>query len=101
MRKINLLVIYAILLCTLAEGGKNGIGTEQSHIRYGILEDALKTDPVMDKSQLRDVLSSVSKKNFGEFESTEWSIIFDQSAMEATYYHRENYNKEFLFRLER
>ncbi len=85
----------------LAEGEKNGIGTEQSHIRYGILEDALKTNPVMDKSHVKDALSSVSKGNFGEFESTEWSIIFDQSAMEAAYYHRENYNKEFLFRLEK
>lgn len=85
----------------LAEGEKNGIGTEQSHIRYGILEDALKTNPVMDKSHVKNALSSVSKGNFGEFESTEWSIIFDQSAMEAVYYHRENYNKEFLFRLEK
>ncbi len=55
----------------------------------------------MDKSHVKDALSSVSKGNFGEFESTEWSIIFDQSAMEAAYYHRENYNKEFLFRLEK
>ena len=85
----------------LAEGEKNGIGTEQSHTRFGILEDALKENPVMDKSHVKDALNSVSKGNFGEFESTEWSVIFDQSAMEAAYYHRENYNKEFSFRLEK
>ena len=45
----------------------------------------------MDKSHVKDALSSVSKGNFGDFES----------AMEAAYYHRENYNKEFLFRLEK
>ncbi len=55
----------------------------------------------MHQSGVKDALSSVSKRNFGEFESTEWSVIFDQSAMEAAYYHRENYNNEFLFRLEK
>lgn len=85
----------------LAEGSKNGIGTKQSHTRYGILEDALNKNPVMGKEQVRDVLSSVSKGNFGEFESTEWSVVFNQSRLTASYYHRENYNKEFLFRLEK
>ena len=27
--------------------------------------------------QVRDALDSVSKDNFGEFESTEWSIVFN------------------------
>lgn len=84
----------------LAEGQKQGVGTEQSHIRFGILEDAIKENPVMDRQQVKDTLSSVSKGNFGEFESTEWSVVFDQSALTAAYYHRENYNKEFLFCLE-
>lgn len=85
----------------LAEGKKNGIGTKQSHTRFDILETALAENSLMDEGQVKDTLSSVSKGNFGEFESTEWSVVFDQTALTAAYYHRENYNKEFLFRLEK
>lgn len=63
----------------------------------------------------------MSKDNFGEFErspqgglhsrgssetdsecpleTTEWSIVFDQSALTAAYYHRENYGKAYLFQI--
>ena len=85
----------------LAEGEKNGIGTKQSHTRFDILETALKENASMDSTQVKNTLSSVSKGNFGEFESTEWSVVFDQTSLTAAYYHRENYNKEFLFRLEK
>ncbi len=81
----------------LAEGEKHGIGTAQSHERYDILMNALKEDPTMDMNDVRDALSSVSKKNFGEFESTEWSVVFDQSTGEVHYYHRENYDKRYTF----
>ncbi len=81
----------------LAEGEKHGIGTAQSHERYDILMNALKENPTMDMNDVRDALSSVSKKNFGEFESTEWSIVFDQSTGEVHYYHRENYDKRYTF----
>ncbi len=53
----------------------------------------------MDRMQVRDALSLVSKGNFGEFESMEWSVIFDQSALTAIYYHRENYDKSYAFEL--
>ena len=55
--------------------------------------------PAMTAARVRDALDSVSKDNFGEFESTEWSVVFDQSALTATYYHRENYEKAYPFRL--
>ena len=48
--------------------------------------------------QVRDALNSVSKDNFGEFESTEWSVVFDRSALRATYHHRESYQAGFSFR---
>lgn len=83
----------------LAEGEKNGIGTKQSHTRFELLEDRLKEHSAMDRMQVRDALSLVSKGNFGEFESTEWSVIFDQSALTAIYYHRENYDKSYAFEL--
>lgn len=84
----------------LAEGEKQGIGTEQSHERYDILLNQLDETPQMGMEDVRDALDSVSKDNFGEFESTEWSIVMNLSAGEARYYHRENYNQNYTFRLE-
>ncbi len=83
----------------LSEGEKQGIGTEQSHIRYEALEKALSRSEEMDAAMVRDVLDSVSKDNYGSGESTEWSIIFDQNALTAHYYHRENYESGYLFNL--
>ena len=84
----------------LAEGEKYGIGTEQSHERYDILMNQLEETPQMGMEEVRDALDSVSKDNFGEFESTEWSIVMNLSSGEARYYHRENYNQNYTFRLE-
>lgn len=81
----------------LAEGEKHGIGTAQSHERYDILMNALNEKSTMDMNGVRDALSSVSKGNFSEFESTEWSIVFNQSSGEVRYYHRENYDKGYMF----
>lgn len=83
-----------------AEGEKNGIGTAQSHERYDILKKALENQKVMSMEEVCDVLDSVSKKNFGEFESTEWSIVFNQSTGEVHYYHRENYENKYTFAIE-
>lgn len=81
----------------LSEGKKYGIGTEQSHRRFEMLTEELNEKKTMSANEVRDALSKVSKKNFGEFESTEWSIIFNQSTGEAHYYHRENYDKRYVF----
>lgn len=79
----------------LAQGEKHGIGTEQSHTRYEILTEALKEQKTVSEAELRDILDSVSKDNFGEFESTEWSMIMNQETKEITYFHRENYEKGY------
>lgn len=84
----------------LAEGEKQGIGTAQSHTRYDILTDALTRSPSMTLEQVRDTMDSVSKDNFGEFESTEWTVVYDQSTGEVCYYHRENYETGYLFQVE-
>lgn len=84
----------------LAEGSKNGIGTEQSHERYNILMDCFNENIKMSVMDVKKALDSVSKDNFNEFESTEWSIVFNQQNGEVRYYHRENYDNAYLFRLE-
>ena len=83
----------------LAEGEKQDIGTEQSHERYDILMNQLEETSQMGMENVRDALDSVSKGNFGEFESTEWSIVMNLSAGEARYYHRENYSQDYTFQL--
>lgn len=83
----------------LAEGEKQGIGTGQSHERFDILTETLAKKPSMTQAEVRDALNSVSKDNFNEFESTEWSIVFDQSALTAAYYHREDYGNVYLFQI--
>ena len=84
----------------LAEGEKHGIGTEQSHERYEILMSLLDKTERMDMAGVRDALDRVSKDNFGEFESTEWSIVFNQADGKAVCYHRENYGKGYAFTIE-
>lgn len=81
----------------LAEGEKHGIGTAQSHERYDILMKTLSENKDMSMENVRDALDSVSKDNFGEFESTEWSAVFNQSTGEVHYYHRENYDTRYTF----
>ena len=83
----------------LAEGEKNGVGTKQSHTRFEILTSTLNEKSEMTVHEVRDALDSVSKDNFGEYESTEWSVVFDQSALTAIYYHRENYETGYSFQL--
>ncbi len=83
----------------LAEGEKQGIGTAQSHTRYDILMDTLKKSSAMTLEQVRDAMDSVSKDNFGEFESTEWTAVYDQTTGEVRYYHRENYQTVYVFQI--
>ena len=83
----------------LAPGEKNGIWTEQSHTRYEILTERLEKSKTMNVRDVRDALDSVSKDNFGEYESTEWSIVYNQGSGMVQYYHRENYEKAYSFQI--
>ena len=85
----------------LAEGEKHGIGTQQSHERYEILMECLEESETMEMPDMRDALNSVSKDNFEEFASTEWSVVFNLSTGEVWYYHRENYEAGYWLRLEK
>lgn len=81
----------------LSAGSKNGVGSQQSHTRYDILMKALAQQKTMDMEGVRDALDSVSKDNFNEFESTEWSAVFNLTTGQAQYYHRENYAAPYSF----
>lgn len=81
----------------LAEGEKYGIGTEQSHERYEILTERLADSEFLNITDMRDALDSVSKDNFEEFASTEWSAVFNLDTGIAHYWHRENYENQYTF----
>ena len=83
----------------VAEGEKQGIGTEQSHTRSDRLKEALEKHPVMDAGQVRDALENVSKHHFDDGETTEWSVVFDASRRCADYYHREDFEKAYTVQL--
>lgn len=82
----------------LSPGEKYGIGTEESRIRYTILDELCKQGMEWDMEEVRDALDRVSKHNFDSvFASTEWSIVFDQYSGDVRYYHRENYQNYYSF----
>lgn len=83
----------------LAEGKKQGIGTEQSHKRYNILIELLEEKETFSMEDMRDALDSVGKHNFQDNATTEWSVIMDQDKNRLTYYHRENYEKAYVFEI--
>lgn len=84
----------------LAEGSKHGIGTSQSHTRYDTLMQVLADHDAMTMEDVRDALNSVSKHNFHDGETTEWSAVFNLSTGEAHYYHREDYETRYTFSLD-
>ena len=76
----------------LKKGPKYGIGTEQSMIRYKKLVAHLADKPAYTREELRDEMAGVAKSNFpDDFHTTEWSIVYDQKDLTATYYRREDY----------
>lgn len=83
----------------LSEGKKYGVGTQQSHERYDILTARLAEEKAWSMDKVRDALDRVSKDNFEEFASTEWSVVMDQSAGVMRYYHREHYQNAYTCRL--
>ena len=66
--------------------------------RYERLTETLQKTPTMDMIGVRDALDSVSKHNYNEFQSTEWSIVFNLATGEVHYYLRENYLVRYVFR---
>lgn len=77
----------------LTEGEKYGIGTTQSHERYEILSNLLAENSTLSEDDVRDALDSVSKDNFDDYASTEWSVVMNQNTKEMTYFHRRLYKR--------
>ncbi|MBQ3706948.1 MAG: linear amide C-N hydrolase [Clostridia bacterium] len=79
----------------VAEGEKHGIGAAQSHERFKVLEAFLADHPTASVYQVRDALTAAGESNFDPDpnERTEWSVIYDQMNLTATWYRRENFSE--------
>lgn len=76
----------------LSECVKQGVGSEQSHLRYNTL--SAHTGPA-GEMEVRDLLESVAQKNYpqtaGSYEKTMWSIVYCPEGRCADFYFAENY----------
>ena len=80
----------------LADCEKQGVGSEQSHVRFDTL--AAHTGPADDMG-VRDLLESVAQKNYpqteGDYERTMWSIVYCPEGRSADFYFAENYEHSY------
>ena len=80
----------------LSDCEKQGVGSEQSHIRFDIL--AAHEGPADDRD-VRDLLESVAQKNYpqteGNWEKTMWSIVYCPEGRCADFYFAENYEHSY------
>lgn len=81
----------------IAQSSKYGVGTEQSHTRFEILKNISDNNMITNMSDMKDTMESVSKKNFSDGTTTEWSIVYNKMTGNAVYYHRENFDKAYNF----
>ena len=85
----------------LAEGDKQGIGSEESHRRFETLEAFLKSHEKADIYEVRDALYAVRESAFDPdpSEGTEWSVLYDQTNLTATWYRREQFDQGWTVEL--
>ena len=80
----------------LSDCKKQGVGSEQSHIRFDTL--SAYTGPA-DEMDVRDMLESVAQKNYpqtdGSYEKTMWSIVYCPEGRCADFYFAEDYEHSY------
>lgn len=74
-------------------------GTEDSEYRYAVLSEHLSANPVMDEELLKQALAAAGKSQSQDDQTTQWSIVMDPVLKEMTWYHRENFDIPYRFRL--
>lgn len=80
----------------LSDCKKQGVGLEQSHIRFDTLSAYINA---ADETDVRDMLESVAQKNYpqaeGSHEKTMWSIVYCPEGRCADFYFAENYEHSY------
>ncbi|MGN0734864.1 MAG: C45 family autoproteolytic acyltransferase/hydrolase [Anaerovoracaceae bacterium] len=85
----------------IADCKKQGVGSEQSHVRFDTL--SAYTGPA-DEMDVRDMLKSVAQMNYqqtdGSCEKTMWSIVYCPEGRCADFYFAENYEHSYGLQLQ-
>ena len=80
----------------LAQGEKQGVGSEQSHLRFDTLSAYSGPAGELD---VRDLLKSVAQMNYpqteGSYEKTMWSVVYCPEGRCADFYFAENYEHSY------
>ena len=80
----------------LSDCGKQGVGSEQSHLRFDTI--SAQSGPA-DELEVRDLLKSVAQMNYpqteGSYEKTMWSIVYCPEGRCADFYFAENYEHSY------
>ena len=80
----------------LSDCGKQGVGSEQSHLRFDTL--SAYSGPA-GELEVRDLLKSVAQMNYpqteGNYEKTMWSIVYCPEGRCADFYFAENYEHSY------
>ena len=80
----------------LSNCGKQGVGSEQSHLRFDTL--SAHSGPA-GETEVRDLLKSVAQMNYpqteGSYEKTMWSIVYCPEGRCADFYFAENYEHSY------
>lgn len=80
----------------LGSHAKQGVGSEQSHLRYDTLAAYEGTATA---EGVRELLESVAQKNYPQdadsYEKTVWSIVYAPDALRADFYFMENYSHSY------
>ena len=80
----------------LSDCEKQGVGSEQSHIRFDTLSAYTGFAGALD---VRDMLKSVAQNNYpqteGSYEKTMWSIVYCPEGRCADFYFAENYDSSY------
>ena len=80
----------------LSDCSKQGVGSEQSHLRFDTL--SAHSGPA-GETEVRDLLQSVAQMNYpqteGSYEKTMWSIVYCPEGRCADFYFAENYEHSY------
>ena len=85
----------------VTEGSKYGIGAEESHRRFEALEKFVSEHETATIYEVREALMAAKESDYDNdpSERTEWSVVYDQTNLAATWYRRERFEEGWTVKL--
>lgn len=83
----------------LSDYGKYGVGSMESIARYEKLLNTVKYYKSMNDDAVKTALEDVDQGNYSGGQTTEWSVVYNQTKGVAYYYHEENFANSYTITL--